>query len=222
MCAGVMSGGNYHRKPEPGVHRRVENPPQKFCPSEAKPLVEGCESTRIISPAWGKGQSLGRAAPRSREPSHAGRASLLGADPRELPVPRLCRVQSPASSPAPKHGRPRWGAAGCLARRQLPRERRPTGDPRPPWRREGPAGISALLLSFQGRVNCQSCKEETYSLLTIFNLKMQMLLVSRSLIRVPLCHALTSIRGDYENVSTLAFSKCHYDSTCCTNAWLSH
>lgn len=83
------------------------------------------------------------------------------------------------------------------------------------------AGALCSVLYWR-KVNCQSCKGEAYSLLTIFNLKMQMLLVSRSLIRVPLCHALTSIREDYENIATLAFYKCHYDSTCCTNAWLSH
>lgn len=82
--------------------------------------------------------------------------------------------------------------------------------------------LCALSVLFRRKVNCQSCEGEAYSLLTIFNLKMQMLLVSRSLIRVPLCHALTSIREDYENIATLAFYKCHYDSTCCTNAWLSH
>lgn len=60
---------------------------------------------------------------------------------------------------------------------------------------DGPAGISPLLLLCQRRVNCQSRQEETYSLLTIFNLKMQMLLASRWRVREPVCHALTSIRG---------------------------
>lgn len=92
---GSCLGGNYPRKPEPGMRRSAENPPQKFCPSEAKPLVEVCKSTRIISPPWGKGQHLGRAAPPSSQ-----------APPRRVSVSaRLC------SAPVPTN---------CLSRRLLP------------------------------------------------------------------------------------------------------
>lgn len=75
-----------------------------------------------------------------------------------------------------------------------PRRRLRGGEPRPAEEETGPAEVSTRRLSSQRRARCGT-GEETASLLTIFNLKMQMLLVSRWLIRAPLCHALTSIRG---------------------------
>lgn len=149
-------------------------------------------------------KSPGRISP-ARGKGSPGPAAPLSPSLQEPALPAL-------PGPIPGPGERRWERRCC------------SWNADPPWERAQPSGISARLSSFQGRVNCRSCEEEPYSksLLTIFNLKMQMLLVSRSVIRVPLCQALTSIRGDYENISTLAFSKCHCDSTCCTNAWLSH
>lgn len=200
----------------------AKHPPQKkFCLSEAKPVVKVCKSGQITSPP-GERAAAGASCPQL--PGARG----PGKRPRSAPMPTICL--SPAGSP-PRPPRP------------LPRAESPgggcgvgavgggaVGGGAASWdanlrgsiaRLGGPAEMSVLPSSSRRRVNCQGCRGETYSFLTIFNLKMQMLLASRSLIRAPLCHALTSIRGDYEHASTLAFPKCHCDSTCCTNAWLS-
>lgn len=138
-------------------------------PSEAKPLGKVWESPGRISSAGGKGGPVP--------------AALLS--PHQPAFPRFAR-------PCPGIRRARRVEVGALGMLTRPEWRWELWE----WERALLAGISARLSSFRGRVNCRSREEETYSLLTIFNLKMQMLLVSRSVIRVPLCQALTSIRGD--------------------------
>lgn len=90
---------------------------------------------------------------------------------------------SPLGGPGPSQGEreSRGGSAGAAL-----------GMPREGWNLLPPPSSSSLPAS----ANCRSREQESDSSLPIFNLKMQMLLVSRSAIREPLCQALTSIRGD--------------------------